>query len=816
MVKLILAILFAVLLPASAIADTHVADSCSSAHVQTAIDAAADGDTVTVPAGECTWTSQVAIANKQLTINGNGVDSTIITANITTGTRPGLFKVTTKPATITGFTFNGTPPTYGAFLVFEGVSTCTDDVCVQATDLFRVTSCKFTPTATYSILTWGKSYGLVDANTFTTPNNISFIDLYADTTTSWGRVSSLGTNRAVVIENNTFANTNSAASLSNTRPVTSDGGARFVYRYNTSSNNDIDVHGYCGVAAGSMQYEIYNNSFSLGSGKTLPRWMFIRGGSGVVFNNTMTNSGTFTNGTIDLAEYRLKAIDSCSGAGQSCCSTYPCQDQIGLGTSQASDPLYFWNNKVNGAAATIAVTATVQDAGNVCGEEYPDVADYIQLNRDYFNTTKIGYTAYTCPHPLASASGSCSASVAGTAGYSTSETLYSMTPTVTGEGCTIDPAVATAVAAGETQAFTVTVSSGYHITTLSGCGGALVDTTFTSAIASEDCAISLACRTDKGGVTLGTGGSGTLVALGTAGSGTTCFSAANLTYNANESTSGTIPAAQTYCPGMTATASANSGTLARTGYTYDGWNTAVDGSGTSYTAGSGTFTIAGDTTLYAKWAENPYPHDVTGVLAWYSASDIEGLSNSDPVAEWTELAGGGSFTQSEASLKPLYKTNVQNGKPALLFDASNDFMVKGAVSGIRTVIVVGNWNNGGFPGGFNVMAGMVTGSDSTSFWLAGAGSNSKKFYTSWVGQHIYVDGVENADFCADFATPWHVVVAVQNSAEDVTNVYIGKSGSAGTYFWNGYIAEIIFLDHVLEGDELATFATYLKTKYGTQ
>ncbi len=38
----------------------------------------------------------------------------------------------------------------------------------------------------------------------------------------------------------------------------------------------------------------------------------------------------------------------------------------------------------------------------------------------------------------------------------------------------------------------------------------------------------------------------------------------------------------------------------RTGYTFNGWNTAANGSGTSYAAG-GTFNIAASTTLYAQW-----------------------------------------------------------------------------------------------------------------------------------------------------------------------------------------------------------------------
>ena len=42
--------------------------------------------------------------------------------------------------------------------------------------------------------------------------------------------------------------------------------------------------------------------------------------------------------------------------------------------------------------------------------------------------------------------------------------------------------------------------------------------------------------------------------------------------------------------------------MTKTGYTFNGWNTASDGTGTSYAAtGSATFTISANVTLYAKW-----------------------------------------------------------------------------------------------------------------------------------------------------------------------------------------------------------------------
>jgi hypothetical protein len=64
------------------------------------------------------------------------------------------------------------------------------------------------------------------------------------------------------------------------------------------------------------------------------------------------------------------------------------------------------------------------------------------------------------------------------------------------------------------------------------------------------------------------------------------------TYDGNGNTSGTVPTdANYYAIDDTVTCATNSGTLAKTGKTFDGWNTAADGSGTSY-AVSAEFTMA--------------------------------------------------------------------------------------------------------------------------------------------------------------------------------------------------------------------------------
>ena len=98
------------------------------------------------------------------------------------------------------------------------------------------------------------------------------------------------------------------------------------------------------------------------------------------------------------------------------------------------------------------------------------------------------------------------------------------------------------------------------------------------------------------------------VTLFTAGSTPTLKSIAfapvsySVTYNGNNNTGGSAPTDSTaYAAGATVTVLNNTGSMVKSGYVFAGWNTATDGSGTTYAAGSGTFAISANTTLYAYW-----------------------------------------------------------------------------------------------------------------------------------------------------------------------------------------------------------------------
>ncbi len=89
-----------------------------------------------------------------------------------------------------------------------------------------------------------------------------------------------------------------------------------------------------------------------------------------------------------------------------------------------------------------------------------------------------------------------------------------------------------------------------------------------------------------------------------------------VTYNGNGNTTGAPPTDGNSYNSNAAVTVLGASTLARTGYGFSGWNTAANGSGTSY-APSASFNITASTTLYAQWVLNTYTvsYDANGAAS---------------------------------------------------------------------------------------------------------------------------------------------------------------------------------------------------------
>jgi uncharacterized repeat protein (TIGR02543 family) len=119
---------------------------------------------------------------------------------------------------------------------------------------------------------------------------------------------------------------------------------------------------------------------------------------------------------------------------------------------------------------------------------------------------------------------------------------------------------------------------------------------------------------------------------------------------------------------------ANSSPLVRTGYTFAGWNTAANGSGTDYAAGAAiNYPASGTTTLYAQWTAVSYTlayNSNGGSAAPASSSQLYGSTvtvaapGSNPTragytfAGWNTAANGSGTSQAASSTFSMPGNNV--------------------------------------------------------------------------------------------------------------------------------------------------------------
>ena len=162
----------------------------------------------------------------------------------------------------------------------------------------------------------------------------------------------------------------------------------------------------------------------------------------------------------------------------------------------------------------------------------------------------------------------------------------------------------------------------------------------------------------------------------------------SVTYNSNGADSGSVPVDTTYYPqSSSVTVSGNTGSLAKSGFSFAGWNTKADGSGSTYTQGQ-TFPMGtANVILYAIWTEN------SGYTVTYNGNGATG--GSVPVDN-TTYASGQPVTVADNS-GSLVKTgfiflgwNTQSDWSGASYPAGESFMI-----GTNDITLYAMWGNSG-------------------------------------------------------------------------------------------------------------------------
>lgn len=338
------------------------AASCSVADIQAAVDSlGAEGGIVRIPAGEVEAIGTVRITGG-VSLIGAGSEHTKLfrgpaTDMIQGGSLISADGANGRPIRVSGLNLVGflDPASAGPD---NGISLS------NATD-FRVSHCRLQRLGGSGIGVGGKSRGVVDhclvVDLFKKPINNLGYGVVVGGTGEWRDDLVPGSGDSVFVEDCEFTGCRHA--------IASNGGARYVFRRNHIYGNvvaqAVDCHGPgYGSLHGTQWIEVYGNLIERPAGGYIA--MYLRGGGGVVFGNTIRNYLGGIGLTLD------------ADPKQDWTRPYPIPEQIGN--------MWVWDNTLNGQAVGPFIP--------------PRSAEHIKLDRDYFTRPMPGYTPYQYPHPL--------------------------------------------------------------------------------------------------------------------------------------------------------------------------------------------------------------------------------------------------------------------------------------------------------------------------------------------------------------------------------------------------------------------------------
>jgi len=245
--------------------------------------------------------------------------------------------------------------------------------------------------------------------------------------------------------------------------------------------------------------------------------------------------------------------------------------------------------------------------------------------------------------------------------------------------------------------------------------------------------------------------------------------------------SGTAPSAQTVDAGSAITLP-NQGSLTRSGYTFDGWNTNSSGTGNNYNAGS-PYTPTASITLYAKWNTSSggggttftdsrdgktYKKVTIGTQTWMGENlnyDVPGVTtdvcygnSADSCAKYGRLYNWAT-AMNGASSSSLSPSGVQGACPVgwhvpsdAEWTALTDFVGGAATAGTKLKATSG-WNNNGngtdqygfsaLPGGNGGSDGYFHNAGDYGFWWSATEYDAGH---AWYRVMNYYDGLVGRDY----------------------------------------------------------------------
>jgi hypothetical protein len=352
---------------------TTTAASLSQTDVQTALNAAAAGSTVCLPAGTGTWSTGVTWnAPANVTLLGAGNQSAVGGGNVTTivdaiGSDTGLLNVTTNASgtfRMSGFTISQT-----------GAATFSGAIRIGGSShLFRMDHVHLNLINAVAMEVDGWIYGvldhlLVDQTVGSTNNGIRINapgwngETLGAGDRSWNDTTTLGSERFLYIEDSIFNHgaTNDCVT-----------GGRFVFRFNTFTGSTpppaVQEHGTGSGQRhrGCRAFEIYGNTLTAAAGNVPDSAVYVDSGVGVIWKNNAPGPSS-TQGYKNFISAHVNRFSN---------ATYPeSPTPTGwgyCGTTQTGTPSN-WDQNSNGPNGYACLDQLGRGGGDLLVNDFPNV-----------------------------------------------------------------------------------------------------------------------------------------------------------------------------------------------------------------------------------------------------------------------------------------------------------------------------------------------------------------------------------------------------------------------------------------------------------
>lgn len=210
------------------------------------------------------------------------------------------------------------------------------------------------------------------------------------------------------------------------------------------------------------------------------------------------------------------------------------------------------------------------------------------------------------------------------------------------------------------------------------------------------------------------------------------------------------------------------------------------------------------------------PASLPGLVGWWKADALTGLSNTDPVSSWTASVGP-ALVQGTAGARPTYRTAAQNGLSVVRFDGTDDFLAAASTITPKHVLIAAKYSAATFLG----YDGLFTGSLSTNpneAVLLGELGTSHYFSAAAVGltDAVYHYNGSNLPL-AGMTAPMNAFGVMSLSSDLVATLLpqVGRDREITNRHWNGDVGEVIACSAVLSTANRQAAEAYLKAKWGT-